>query len=68
MMSVFEKVQPLVHSDNGELFDLSFSSGEVRFEILELTHQEITELLSVIGDQVALIGEAYHDSEGSKPC
>lgn len=59
-MSVFDKVQPLVLSEDGELFDLSFNTDEVSFEILALTEQEITELLSVIGDQVALISEAHH--------
>ena len=56
---MFDKIQPLVSSEDGKLFDLSFNTDEIRFEIIELTCQEITELFSDIEKQVALLGEAY---------
>ena len=58
-MSVYDKVQPYVSSEDGEIFELSFNVDEVQFAIIELTYQEITELLSSVADQVSLICESY---------
>lgn len=61
-MSIFDKVQSTVASDDGKLFDLSFHTDEISFKIIELTHQEITELLSCVEEQVTLLEESYQSS------
>jgi len=61
-LSIFDKVQPLVSSEDGKLFDLSFNTDDVSFEIIELTHQEIIDLLSSIEDQLTSLREAYQRS------
>lgn len=61
-MSVFDKVQPYISSEDGKLFDLSFNTDDVSFEIIELTKNEIAELASSIGSQVRLLEEAYQSS------
>ncbi len=61
-MSVFDKIQPLVSSEDGKSFELSFNTDDIIFEIIALTHQEITELLSDIEEQVTLLEEAYQNS------
>ena len=64
-MSVFDKVQPYISSEDGKLFDLSFNTDEVIFTIIELTSEEICDLLSSIEDQTILLEESYRHSTGS---
>ena len=61
-MSVFDKVQPLVSSEDGKLYDLAFNTDEISFEILELTYDEMKELISDIETQITLLNEAYRSS------
>ncbi len=61
-MSVFDKVQPYVTSEDGELFDVSFNTDDVSFVLIDLTHDEIVELISSIESQVGLLEEAYQSS------
>jgi len=61
-MNVFDKVQPLVASEDGELFDVSFNTDEVSFEILELSYGEITDLVGAIMEQVHMLWESYQSS------
>ena len=65
-MTVFDKVQPYVESEDGELFDVSFNTNEISFKILELTYGEVTELVGDIMEQVHLLWKAYQSSTGTQ--
>jgi len=58
-MSVFDKVQPHISSEDGELFDVSFNTDEVSFKILELTYGELIDLINDMMEQANLLWEAY---------
>jgi len=64
-MSIIDKVDPYVSSEDGELFDLSFNTDEISFTIIELTIHEINEFCSLIKDQAAWLVEAYQSSTSS---
>lgn len=55
------KIQPLLSSKGDDLFDLSLSTDEVIFEIMEMTAEEIRELLKDIEDQLSLFEEDMGD-------
>jgi hypothetical protein len=52
------KVQPLLSTKVDGLFDLSLCTDDVIFEIINLTAEEIWELLANISDQLFLLEEA----------
>jgi len=53
------KIQPLVSSEDGKIFDVKFCTNEIIFEIIELEEKEIEELLHDIRNQVELLKEEY---------
>ena len=58
---MFDRVQPYISSEDGKLFELTFNTDDVSFGIIELTHQEITALLTDIEEQVALLEKIYRE-------
>ena len=52
------KVQPLLSTKSDGLFDLSLCTEDVIFEIIEMSADEIWELVDDIGDQLSLLEEA----------
>ncbi len=57
-VSVFDRIQPLVSTEDGEWFDLSFNTDEVSYQILELSYKDITELVAEIIMQLDGLVEA----------
>ena len=55
-MTVMDKVQPYLVW-NEETFDLGFHTDNISFEILELSHDEVMELIEDIKEQLELIWE-----------
>jgi len=62
------KIQTHVSSEDGKLFDISFNSDDVSFQIIEMEILEINQMIEDIKSQVYLLKEAYkkQDSLHSK--
>jgi hypothetical protein len=58
------KVQPYVSSEDGRLFDISINANEISFSIIELTEEEVSELVKDILEQMELLKEAYQEVSG----
>jgi len=61
-MSVFDRVQPYISTEDGKFFDISFCTDDVSFKIIELTFEEVRELLNDVLVQLSLLQEAYQSS------
>jgi hypothetical protein len=58
------KVQPYVSSEDGRLFDVSINANEISFSTIELTEEEVSELVKDILEQMELLRETYQEVSG----
>jgi hypothetical protein len=59
------KVQTHVSSEDGEIFDISFNSGNVSFIIIDMEIPEINQMLEDIKTQVYMLKQTYDDEKKS---
>ena len=57
-----EKIQPYLTSENGELFTLTISHGDVSFDIYDLSSDEIHQFTADIHNMLRLLKSGGGDS------